>query len=29
LLCVGGAVLALMMRSGKAKATGAAVHVEV
>jgi EmrB/QacA subfamily drug resistance transporter len=29
LLCVGGAVLALMMRSGKAKATGATVHVEV
>ena len=29
LLCVGGAVLALMMRSGKAKATGAPVHVEV
>ena len=30
LLCIGGAVLALMMRSGKAKATGGpAVHVEV
>ena len=29
LLCVGGAVLALMLRSGRAPSTGATVHVEV
>ena len=28
-LCVGGAVLAMLLRSGRAAATGAAVHVEV